>query len=96
MHDAERRQQPEAEQHRDDEAERPAPTTKPTNFSEVTRSTVQPGGLPATSSLCRIRSLWSAGVSFLPRPSVRSSERVEDAVLERRLELLAQLGWARR
>ncbi len=55
------------------QADARAPPAKPMNFSEVTRSTVQPGGLPATSSFLRIRSPWSAGVSFLPIDRVRSS-----------------------
>ncbi len=42
------------------------PATNPTILPATTRSTVQPGGLPARSSLCRIRSPVSAPVNRRP------------------------------
>ena len=46
------------------ETTRPRP--KPTTLPAITRSTVQPGGLPASSSFSRMRSLASSGVSRRP------------------------------
>src|SRR3954471_13827674 len=48
------------------------PTTAPVTLPERTRSTVQPGGLPARSSLRRIRSAVSAPEIRRPRPTARS------------------------
>ena len=45
----------------------PKPTMAPRTLPERTRSTVQPAGLPARSSRCRIRSSWSARVTRRPR-----------------------------
>ncbi len=42
------------------------PTTSPITLPATTRSTVQPGGLPARSSLWRIRSPVSAPVNRRP------------------------------
>ena len=44
------------------------PAIAPTTLPLITRSTVQPGGLPARSSLRRIRSALSAPDSRRPRP----------------------------
>ena len=67
----------------------PRSAANPTNFREVTRSTVQPGGFPATSSLCRIRSPWSAGVS-LAQVDEAVEKGGQDSVVEGGLELLLE------
>src|SRR5680860_964347 len=47
--------------------------TKPTTLPAITRSTVQPNGLPAFSSFSRMRSLASSGVSRRPSRWLRAS-----------------------
>ncbi len=65
-----------AEQQTEEQAAAATPPTRPTNFRDVTRSTVHPGGFPAMSSFLRMRSAWSAGVMRFPISTKRSSSGV--------------------
>ena len=57
-------------------------TAKPTTLPAITRSTVQPRGLPASSSFSRMRSLASSGVSSAAHPLAAGQQGEQHAVGE--------------
>ncbi len=83
---------PRTRQKRDDI---PRPATAPTILPAETLSTVQPGGFPARSSLCRIRSVASAPVSRRPSFTNRAySGSITRSPNERSSSLVISVGAA--